>query len=362
MSRRLDSAAHTNEPWRIHGIAPEFELYDVWALPTPGGPDDFPLLKQRFLNGDLANNPSRIARTLFAIRWRLGEWLGWDDPSTSAGSRVRSLRDRLPLDLAQDQTPDPARLPFTSLYATDSEWAAEMANRTVHAVMHIGWVRDEACPGGHRGQMAVLVKPNGGWGRAYMTAIGPFRHGLVYPPMMRGIAAGWLERTAPEVKIEHSWTHERTEDYSPVHALGAAYADTLTMSAGSGLPARWWVNTMFEELIHPVGRETLFRGVLGLLPAHKPPTLIGWEVVEESFELLRLERSGPLMACHLRCGSDSNSVWLGLSVEPRNRLGATIWSKVAPIHRKLGRKLLHRAWQLSPEAKAPDQTHRRDET
>ena len=26
-------------PWRIHEIAPDFRLEDVWALPTPGGPD-----------------------------------------------------------------------------------------------------------------------------------------------------------------------------------------------------------------------------------------------------------------------------------------------------------------------------------
>ena len=33
-----------------------------------------------------------------------------------------------------------------------------MANRTVHGVMHIAWVADDA--GDYRGQMAVLVKPN----------------------------------------------------------------------------------------------------------------------------------------------------------------------------------------------------------
>ena len=39
---RLPNTAHTSRPWRIHDIAPDFELEDVWALPTPGGPDDFP--------------------------------------------------------------------------------------------------------------------------------------------------------------------------------------------------------------------------------------------------------------------------------------------------------------------------------
>jgi hypothetical protein len=92
---------------------------------------------------------------LFALRWRLGELLGWDDATSGLGSRVTTLRDRLPADL-RDASPGPDlhAVPFSSVYQTDDERAAEIANRTVHAVMHIGWVPDEH--GGHRGQMAVL--------------------------------------------------------------------------------------------------------------------------------------------------------------------------------------------------------------
>ena len=39
--------------------------------------------------------------------------------------------------------------------------------------------------------MAVLVKPNGLFGIAYMAAIRPFRHLIVYPPMMRKIGRVW---------------------------------------------------------------------------------------------------------------------------------------------------------------------------
>jgi hypothetical protein len=38
---RLSNAAHKSSPWCIHGLAGGFSLEDVWALPTPGGPDDF---------------------------------------------------------------------------------------------------------------------------------------------------------------------------------------------------------------------------------------------------------------------------------------------------------------------------------
>jgi hypothetical protein len=191
---RLPNEAHTSRPWRIHEITPDFRLYDVWALPTPGGPDDFPRLVRQFALGDTATNPSRLARTLFAIRWKLGALLGWDDPDSGVGSRVPTLRDRLPADL-RDGPAGPAfdTLPFRSVYLTDNEWAAEMANRTVHGVMHIGWVPDDA--GGYRGQMAVLVKPNGLFGRAYMAVIAPFRHLIVYPPLMREIGQEWQAHT-----------------------------------------------------------------------------------------------------------------------------------------------------------------------
>ena len=83
--------------------------------------------------------------------------------------------------------PDPS--PFTPLYQLEDEWAAEMANRTVHTVMHLSWVPDGS--GGHRGQLAVLVKPNGLLGAAYMAAIKPFRHLFVYPALLRSIERGW---------------------------------------------------------------------------------------------------------------------------------------------------------------------------
>ncbi len=65
---KLQATAHTSHPWRIHEITHDFQLEDVWALSTPGGPDDFPRLVQQFVSGDTSDNPSLVARTLFAIR------------------------------------------------------------------------------------------------------------------------------------------------------------------------------------------------------------------------------------------------------------------------------------------------------
>jgi hypothetical protein len=191
---RLPNSAHASRPWRIHELTRDFKLEDVWALPTPGGRDEFAALVEGFTTGDASQSPSRAARALWAIRWKLGELFGLDDAGSGVGARVPSLRDRLPADLRSSRGPEFDSLPFTPLYLLDDEFAAEVANRTVHGVMHLGWVPDGA--GGYRGQMAVLVKPNGVLGSAYMAGIRPFRHLIVYPAMMRQIERRWRSRTA----------------------------------------------------------------------------------------------------------------------------------------------------------------------
>ena len=187
---RLPDAAQTSRPWRIHELTRDFRLEDVWALPTPGGRDDFPRLVRLTASFDPAESSFGAVRALFAIRWKVGELLGWDGPDAGVGSRVPTIRDRLPADLRETASrPEFQALPFSPLYVTDDEMAAEIANRTVHGVMHIGWVPDGA--GGYRGQMAVYVKPNGLLGDAYLAAIKPFRHLIVYPAMLRDIGRRW---------------------------------------------------------------------------------------------------------------------------------------------------------------------------
>jgi hypothetical protein len=187
---RLPDTAQTSRPWRIHELTRDFRIEDVWALPTPGGPDDFPRLVQLAAALDPAASSSRAVRALFAIRWKVGGLLGWDSPEGGLGARVPTLRDRLPADLRDGPSgPDFDALPFTPLYLTGDEFAAEIANRTMHGVVHFGWVPEEA--GAYRGQMAVYVKRNGVFGTAYMAAIAPFRHLLVYPPAIRELGREW---------------------------------------------------------------------------------------------------------------------------------------------------------------------------
>jgi hypothetical protein len=203
---RLSNSAHTSRPWRVHEFTTDFELEDVWKLPTPGGRDDLARLVQQSVSISGGSEYPAVFRALFALRWKLGALFGWDKADSGVGERVRSLRERLPADLLEGpRGPDLHAVPgrtavdgppvFASVYQTRDEWVAELSNKTVHSLMHIGWVPDES-GGGYHAQMAVLAKPNGWLGKAYMAAIKPFRYALVYPMLLRSIGRQWQQQAA----------------------------------------------------------------------------------------------------------------------------------------------------------------------
>ena len=137
------------------------------------------------------------ARALF-VALSLGGWFGWDDATSKLpvpGRTETTLSARVPEDLRGTATrPAVSSTSFIPLYRTDDEWAAELSNRTVHAVMHLAWI--DQGEGLYRGQMGVYVKPRGRFGAAYMALIGPFRHLIVYPALMRQIERAWEARLA----------------------------------------------------------------------------------------------------------------------------------------------------------------------
>jgi hypothetical protein len=182
---------------------------DVWALPAHGGAEDFQTLLEIMASGDPASSGSLATRVLWRVRDRLGRWLDLgrvsapvDGGSDSAagklpipGTSETSLADRLPDDLRNTAADlDFGSLPFTPLYRTDVEFAAEISNQTVHGVMHLAWV--DQGEGRYQGQMAVYVKPRGRVGKGYMALIKPFRYWIVYPALMRQTERMWNGRVA----------------------------------------------------------------------------------------------------------------------------------------------------------------------
>lgn len=192
---RIPKAAHTAQPWRIHEFTRDFRIEDVWSFRAPGaGPDDFPVMLDALKAAYDTRKEPLAVRFLFAVRWKLGALLGWDTPRAGLGRRVPSLSDRLPPDLAgtaDDATP--CTDPFTEVYQLGDEAARELGNKTVHTIMHLGWVATG--DGGHELRMAALVKPNGLFGRLYMAAIAPFRYLIIYPALTRKWERAWRDRT-----------------------------------------------------------------------------------------------------------------------------------------------------------------------
>ncbi len=206
---RLSNSEHESHAWRIHEVAPDFRLVDVWALPAQGGAEDFATLLEVMASLDPTRGTSRATRALFAIRYRVGEWLGWDEPQRPLAipqAKETTLSARLPVDLRGTAAGAELRAKdFSPLYRTDAESAAEISNGTVHAVMQLAWV--ELGDGRYRGQMGIYVKPRGTLGAVYMAAIAPFRHLIVYPAMMREIERAWNARMAQRPAADASAGH-----------------------------------------------------------------------------------------------------------------------------------------------------------
>ena len=213
---RLPSAAHESRPWRIREIAPDFTVEDVWALPARGGAEDFPALVELITSGDPAHSGSLAARFLWRSRDRLGSWFGLGRVAIPAGGGRDGAAGRLPIPGTSETSlasrlPDDLRgtaadlefgsLPFTPLYRTDVEFAAELSNQTVHGVMHLAWV--DQGDGRYQGQLAVYVKPRGRLGQGYMALIRPFRHRVVYPALMRQIGQAWDKRGPGSTRTRH---------------------------------------------------------------------------------------------------------------------------------------------------------------
>jgi uncharacterized protein DUF2867 len=203
---KLPNAEHECRPWRIHDLVPDFTLEDVWALPVRGGPEDFESLLDLAGSFDPSKAESRPTRFLWNFRDSLGRWFDLGEISAPVddqaagelsipGTKETSLCDRLPPDLrgtAGDFSF--GSLPFVPLYRTDREAAAEISNKTVHAVGHMAWV--DLGDGRYEGRMAVYVKPRGAFGRGYMALIKPFRYWIVYPALMRQMEKTWNARPA----------------------------------------------------------------------------------------------------------------------------------------------------------------------
>ncbi|MFD0899979.1 DUF2867 domain-containing protein [Actinomadura sediminis] len=344
---RLPRTAHTERPWRVHEFTRDFRVEDVWSFRTPGaGPDDFPAMLEALRTGGGFAEQSPAVRFLFAVRWKLGALFGWDAPEDGVGKRVRSLRDRLPDDLRGtvdgSETGD---TPFDSVYKLDDEAVNELANKTVHTLMHLGWVPTGS--GGHELRMAVLVKPNGRLGRLYMALIAPFRNLVVYPALTRQWERAWRNRTAgaPGAVTAEVGPHEVPESVRALSNLPAIdYVDRFTLSTDADATPEQWARAMFGD-VPTLAERFIWRGLLGLRLARgrSPHTVAGWRIAERGKDWILLEAASWFMSDNLLVQTAEGRVSLSTFLRYDRLLGRAIWSPLSAVHRRLAPGLLRDA-------------------
>lgn len=209
-----DVRAHCERPWRVHTLAPDFELLDLWTIaldadPTRGetfgdflrvfttaGANHWPVYSLRPTSLADVLHAARIvgAVALLELRRWLGRVLALDADRNLKIPGRNEIRVRARLtddDRGRDLGTFPAMVggAFEPVYAFADEALLEIANRTIHALLHLSWVETAA---GRRGVvLAVYVKSRGWQSRAYMALIRPFRHAIVYPAWLAHLTRTW---------------------------------------------------------------------------------------------------------------------------------------------------------------------------
>jgi hypothetical protein len=212
----VDARTHRTRPWRVHTLASDFELLDLWEIPLAADPargetfeqflhvfaatgmaSRWPVYRLRPTSlADVAHG-ARLAGMMALIGFRrlLGRIFALDDggPAYSIpGERESRVRARLD---DTDRVRDTGALPrkvggtFEPVYAFTDEALLEIGNRTIHALLHLSWVEKES--GRYSVILAVYVKSRGWQSRAYLALIRPFRHLVVYPAWIAHLTRTW---------------------------------------------------------------------------------------------------------------------------------------------------------------------------
>jgi hypothetical protein len=219
-----DAAAHRARPWRVHAIASDFELLDLWELPVEADPargETFGSFLKVFLSTGAASWPVYSLRprsfgdvmhlmrlggaaALVAFRELLGRLFALDDDDGTRpipGRWETRVRSRL---TDEDRAHDTGILPpkwagaFEKVYGFENEALLEIANRTIHALLHLSWV--EAPGSRRRVVLAVYAKSRGAGSRFYLALIKPFRHMVVYPAWIGHVLRTWQVRRPAAVE------------------------------------------------------------------------------------------------------------------------------------------------------------------
>jgi hypothetical protein len=172
----------------VHDFLADVPLHDVWAVDLPHLRPGVTL--DQFLRASSAHHCklSPGARTLLGVRLSLGRLFGWDrEPARTkwdAFAARLTTTDRAK-SLVPAGTPDGL---FRVVYRFENEQLLELINRTAHAAALSTLVETSTA---YRFYFGVYVRNVSRLTPVYMTLIEPFRRFIVYPSLLRTVAATW---------------------------------------------------------------------------------------------------------------------------------------------------------------------------
>ena len=188
--RPIAPTEFTSRELRLHELLADVPLHDVWVAHLRGGPRGITMQDVRWqLVDGFKHNLYTAFIVVAGMREVLGSLLRWDDDQCHhpEASFVHRLTET---DRARSLI-EPGDSLF--VYAFDHEALMEITNCTVHAFIGIAL---EPVEDGYDLYWAFYVKPVGSITRFYMALIEPFRHTVIYPPIIEGIEREWAKRSS----------------------------------------------------------------------------------------------------------------------------------------------------------------------
>jgi hypothetical protein len=194
-------------------------------------------------------------------------------------------------------------------------------------VLHLGWVPDG--DGRYRGQMAVLVKPNGLMGRAYMAAIAPFRYALIYPMMLRTIGRLWRTTSVRQIPVP-----DDVRELSTLPRIDYADAFHVDTGAHPQWTAERWAKAVLEEAPAATRAQLLSGWVaLGLKPAEPGPAILDWAVRSSTSRTVLLGRESRIgMPAELLFTLRKEGLLFATFVHHRTPATRAVWAAVIRTH------------------------------
>jgi hypothetical protein len=192
----------------------------------------------------------------------------------------------------------------------------------------------------------VLVKPNGPLGAAYMTAIAPFRHRIVYPLMLRDLEREWRAGAAPDTVCQIA-VPPSARALSTLARVDYQDAFVVRTGAPRDRTAEQWARAVLEDA--PVSmRSRLLAGwsALGLkLSASRSDRFVlGWRIRDSAPDFVLLGADSRVgMPAELLFKRRPDGLLFATFVQHGNPIARALWTGTERLHPSIVRQLLRGA-------------------